>query len=130
GSILVLVNTNEGSINQDSATIDLYTSDLSKAAPGFTSFVTAEGTSSFSGLGWVNKTTLVTASRAPLSANDDKHFRLWAMDVTQPQQHVKAIPIEGSLQSTFGNNNLLQLAVSPDGSQIAIVLFNSIVVGQ
>jgi serine/threonine protein kinase len=129
GTILALANTAEGPIAKDDATIDLYTADLSKAAPGFSTFITAKGTSSLSGICWVNKTILVTASLSPFNSNDEKHFRLWAMDITQPQQQFQAISVAGSLQSAFGAHPSI-LAPSPDGSLLAIVLFESIIIGQ
>jgi eukaryotic-like serine/threonine-protein kinase len=130
GNILALANTAEGAIGQDDATIDLYTGDLSNTAPGFTKFITAEGTSILAGLCWVNKTVLVAVSTSPLNSNDDKHFRLWAMDVTQSQQRIKAIPVAGTLGGTLAPHSPPVLAVSADGSLVAIALFGTIVIGQ
>ncbi len=130
GSILALANTGEGAIGQDDATIDLYKGDLSNTAPGFTTFITAAGTSILAGLCWVNKTMLVAVSTSPLNSNDDKHFRLWAFDVTQPEQRFQAIPVAGSLGGSFAHNTLPLLAVSADGSQVAIALFSTIILGQ
>jgi serine/threonine protein kinase len=129
GTILALTNTVEGPIGQNDATIDLYAGDLSKTAPGFSTFIAAKGTSSLAGVCWVNKTMLVAVSLSPFNSNDDKHFRLWAMDVTQPQQQFQAIPVAGSLQSSLGSPAPI-LAASPDGSLIAITLFETIIIGQ
>lgn len=130
GSMLALANTAEGSIGQDDATIDLYTSNLSNTASGFSTFITAEGTSMLAGLCWVNETMLVGVSIPPLNSNDDKHFRLWAMDVAQPQQRFKAISVAGSLGGTIDHNSPPVLAASADRSLVAIALFDTIVIGQ
>jgi len=130
GTILALANTGEGSIGQEDGTIDLYTGDLSKSAPGFTGFITAKGTTALYGLCWVSKTILVTISLSPFNSNDNKHFSLWAMDVAQPQQPFQAIPVAGSLGGALGNNKPPILAASPDGSLVAIALFETIIIGQ
>ncbi|GHO95972.1 hypothetical protein KSF_060200 [Reticulibacter mediterranei] len=131
GSILALANTGEEPLSQDSAAIDFYTSDISKLAPGFTNYVTGEGTATVSGMCWANKTTLVTVTHSPLNSNDSNHFRLWAMDVTQPGQHIKAIPIAGSLGGGFSLSAPPQLlATSPDGTLVAISLYTTIVIGK
>ncbi len=131
GSMLALANTGEEPISQDNASIDFYTSDVSKFTPGFTSYAAGEGTSTVSGMCWANKTTLVTVTRSPLNSNDSNHFRLWAMDITQPNQPIKAIPIAGSLGDGFTlNTPPQQLATSPDGAFIAISLYNTIAIGK
>jgi serine/threonine protein kinase len=131
GSMLALANTGEEPLSQDNAAIDLYTGDISKFAPGFTTYVTGEDTSTVSGMCWVNKTTLVTVTHSPFNSNDSNHFRLWAMDVAQPGQHVKAIPIAGSLGGSFSLSTSPQLlAASPDGTLVAISLYNTIAIGK
>jgi serine/threonine protein kinase len=131
GSILALANTGEEPLSQDSAAIDFYTSDVSKLAPGFTNYVSGEDTGTVSGMCWTNKTTLVTVTHSPLNSNDSDHFRLWAMDVTQPGQHIKAIPIAGSLGGGFSLSTSPQLlATSPDGTLVAISLYNTIAIGK
>jgi eukaryotic-like serine/threonine-protein kinase len=128
GNMLALANTEEG---LDNAAIDFYTSDISKLAPGFTNYVTGANTATVSGMCWTNKTTLVTVTHSPLNSNDSNHFRLWAMDVTQPGQHIKAIPIAGSLGGGFSLSTPPQLlATSPDGTLIAISLYNTIIIGK
>jgi serine/threonine protein kinase len=131
GNMLALANTGEEPISQDNASIDFYTSDVSKFAPGFTTYAAGEGTSTVSGMCWTNKTTLVTVTHAPLNSNDSNHFRLWAMDITQPNQHIKAIPLVGSLGGGFSLNTPPQLlATSPDGAFIAISLYTTIAIGK
>lgn len=131
GNILALANTGEEPLSQDNAAIDIYTGDISKLAPGFTTYVTGEGTATISGMCWASKTTLVTVTHSPLNSNDSNHFRLWALDVTQPGQRVKAIPIAGSLGGGFSLSAPPPLlATSPDGTLIAISLYNTIAIGK
>lgn len=125
---LAVANTGSSDLNNQGQNVSLFKGDLSNLAPGFASSINTTKTFSIVGMGWTRQTTLVMISSRS-SFTDTDHFDLWATDVTKPQLQLQAAITPGTLGGSIGNHIPL-LAVSPDGTKIALTLYDNVAVGQ
>src|SRR5207253_2699451 len=82
----------------------------------------------FQGLGWMQGKMLAAVSRTS-APNDTNHYQLWATDTTKLQQKLTSTLQTGTLGGDLGDAHPPLLAVAPDGSTVAIALYDGVAVG-
>ena len=128
GSKIAIANTGKEPAFANNKTIEVYNGDLSNHAPGLASPITTDNAYAIQGLGWLKNNTLVAVATSP-NNNDTSHFQLWATNLAQAQQSTKSILVPGYLGGNLGADASC-LAVSPDGTLVALTLENGVIVGQ
>jgi serine/threonine protein kinase len=126
GSRLAVANTGKTSLADtfNNQTIDIYTGDLGQNI----TTLTATNTLFFQGLGWVQGKMLAAVSRTS-APNDTNHYQLWAADTTKLRQKLTPTLLTGDLGGDLGDAHPPLLAVAPDGSTVAIALYDGVAVG-
>lgn len=125
GNFLAIGNTGKGKAGS-SVSIDMYTGDLQKTAPGYNTPLIIADVSSIGGLGWLNHNLIAVATQ-PTQAGKQLQLNFW--DTQQPQQQFSPVSIAGSL-STGGSNRAPGLLTSSDGSSLALAENEGAVIGQ
>jgi serine/threonine protein kinase len=129
GSKLAIANTGKQDAFADNKSIEIYNGDLSNHAPGFASPIITDNAYSIEGLGWLKNNTLVAVAIAP-GSGDTTHSQLWAANVAQAQQKTKSMLIPGYLGGNLGVAKGTRLAVSPDGTLVALAFMYGVMVGE
>ncbi len=126
GSRLAVANTGKTSLTDthNNQTIDIYTGDLSQNI----TTLTVPNVLFFQGLGWVQGKMIAAVCRTS-DPNDTNHYQLWAADTTKLQQKLTPTLLTGSLGGDLGDAHPPLLAVAPDGSTVAIALYDGVAVG-
>jgi serine/threonine protein kinase len=118
GQWLAIGNTGKGT----TASLELYTSDLRKTPPGYSTAIAIPGTTAIAGLAWQNRyLTAVAAGEKPLQ------LHIW--NTQEPQQQLDPITLTGSLSTTLSARSPLLLA-SPDSSLLALAETEGVIAGQ
>lgn len=123
-SFLAIGNTGRGKAGS-SASIDMYTGDLQKTAPGYNTPLIISDAPVIGGLGWLNHNLIAIATQ-PTQAGKQLQLNLW--DTQQPQQQFAPVSIAGSLSTESSNKSPVLLA-SPDGSSLALTETEGAVIG-
>jgi serine/threonine protein kinase len=123
---LAIGNTGKGK-SGISASIDMYTGDLQKTAPGYNTSLIISDIPSLAGLGWQNHYLISLATQSIQTSQKQLQLNLW--DTQQPQQQLEPISIVGSLSTDSSNRSPILLA-SPDGNSLALAEAEGAVIGQ
>ncbi|GHO95971.1 hypothetical protein KSF_060190 [Reticulibacter mediterranei] len=118
GQWLAIGNTGKGT----TASLELYSSDLRKTAPGYSTAVTIPSKTVIAGLAWQNHyLTAIAAGEKPLQ------LHIW--NTQEPQQQLDPIALTGTLSTMLSARSPLLLA-SPDGSLLALAEAEGVIAGQ
>jgi serine/threonine protein kinase len=126
GKFLAIGNTGKGQ-SGTSTSIDMYTGDLQKTAPGYNTSLIISDIPSIAGLEWQNQYLISLATQPPSTGKKQLQLNLW--DSQQSQQQLTPISIAGSLPTKRSNNSPI-LQVSPDTSSLALEEAEGVVIGQ
>jgi serine/threonine protein kinase len=118
GQWLAIGNTGKGT----TASLELYTSDLRKTAPGNSTAVTIPDTTAIAGLAWQNRYLAAVAT-------GEKPLQLHIWNTQEPQQQLDPIVLTGTLSTTLSARSPLLLA-SPDSSLLALAEAEGVIAGQ
>lgn len=121
GKLLAIGNTGNGK----TASIEVYTADLQKMAPGYTTII-VPNVSSVAGLAWQNN--YLTALAALPSQAGQKELQLSLRDRQQPQKQLEPILIKGSIPTDEKRSPLL--LASPNGNTLGLVEAEGVVAGR
>ena len=111
-------------------TIDIYTSDLSRTAPGYSHSITVQDTTPLNGLAWLDATHLLAAGDN-LQFSLSQPFLAWVWDIANPQIQAKPANVpNGGLSNPGDIPGAVILAASPDGKMVAAGLANNLMLAQ
>jgi len=128
GKYLAIGNSNtQGTLSYN--TIDIYTSDLGRTAPGYSQSIKAQSTTPLDGITWLDDTHLL-ATGDNLQPSLNQNFFAWVWDVANPQLQSKPVTINGLLATLSSGSQASTLVTSPDGKLVAIGLSSSFMLGQ
>jgi serine/threonine protein kinase len=126
GKFLAIGNTGKGT-SGTSTSIDVYTGDLQKTAPGYNTSLIISDIPSIAGLEWQNHYLISLATQPSSTGKKQLQLNLW--DTQQPQQQLVPVSIEGSLPTNRSNRAPI-LLVSPDASSLALEEAEGAIIGQ
>ncbi len=111
-------------------TVDIYTSDLGKTAPGYSQPIKIPSKTPIDGLTWLDAAhLLVTVSDFQLSLN--QAFFAWEWDIGNPQLQSKPATVPTGLVSDPSEiPEAVVLLASPNGKLVAVGMASNFVLGQ
>ncbi len=117
-----------GDFTNNTTSIYLYNKNLGTTVQGYEKPIIVPDTLSIDALCWTNSKYIVTV-HTPIDSITKERFLLSAWDTTQPSLQLQPATVSGFTTTEVDDPERL-LSASPDGSLLAIALYNGVLVGE